>query len=146
MLDSSIPNDEININGYDIVRKNRNRNGGGVALYIRSVIDYKIGNDLMNEKLETITTEVCPSKAKSFFVWYRLPDTSIECFDWYENCIIDMDLENKESILMGNFNCDWSKLVINSAASHTVKIATLAKTYQFEQMIKEPTRVTATSI
>ena len=64
MLDSSIPNDEININGYDIVRKDRNRNGGGVALYIRNVIDYKIRNDLMNEKLETITTEVCPSKAK----------------------------------------------------------------------------------
>ena len=77
--------------------------------------------------------------------WYRPPDASIECFDWYENCIIDMDLENKESILMGDFNCDWSKLVINSAASHTVRMATLASTYQFEQIIKEPTRVTATS-
>ena len=42
MLDSSIPNDEININGYDIVRKDRNRNGGGVALYIRNVIDHKM--------------------------------------------------------------------------------------------------------
>ena len=39
----------------------------------------------------------------------------------------------------------WSKLVINSAASHTVRMATLASTYQFEQVIKEPTRVTATS-
>ena len=46
---------------------------------------------------------------------------------------------------MGDFNCDWSKLVINSAASHTVRMATLASTCQFEQMIKEPTRVTATS-
>ena len=56
MLDSSIPN--------DIVRKDRNRNGGGVALYIRNVIDYGIRNDFMNEKLETITIEVCSSKAK----------------------------------------------------------------------------------
>ena len=56
-----------------------------------------------------------------------------------------MDLENKESILMGDFNCDWSKLVINSAVSHTVRMATLASTYQFEQMIKGPPRVTATS-
>ena len=69
----------------------------------------------MNEKLETITIEVCPSKAKSFFVntWYRPPDASIECFDWYENCIIDMDLENKESILMGDFNCDWSLIYVS---------------------------------
>ena len=64
MLDSSMPNDEININGYDIVRKDRNRNDGGVALYIRNVIDYGIRNDFMNEKLETIMIEVCSSKAK----------------------------------------------------------------------------------
>ena len=73
MLDSSISNNKINISGYDVVRKDRNRNGGGVALYIRNVIDYKIRNDLMNEKLETITIEVCPPKGKSFFIntWYR---------------------------------------------------------------------------
>ena len=34
MLDSSISNNEINISGYEVVRKDRNRNGGGVALYI----------------------------------------------------------------------------------------------------------------
>ena len=56
-----------------------------------------------------------------------------------------MDLENKETILTGDFNCDWSRLVINNAVFHTVRMATLASTYQFEQMIKEPTRVTATS-
>ena len=103
MLDSTISNYEINISGYDIVRKDRNRNGGGVALYIRNVIDYKIRNDLMNENLETITIEVCPPKAKSFFVntWYRPPDASIECFEWYEECIINMDLENKRLFLWG---------------------------------------------
>jgi hypothetical protein len=90
MLDSTISNYEINISGYDIVRKDRNGNGGGVALYTRNVIDYKIRNDLMNENLETITIEVCPPKAKSFFVntWYRPPDASIECFEWYEECIM----------------------------------------------------------
>lgn len=45
---------------------------------------------------------------------------------------------------MGDYNCDWRKLV-NNAAYHTVRMATLSSTYQFEQMIKESTRVTATS-
>ena len=36
-LDDSILNSEIKISGYDIVRRDRNRNGGGVAMYIRSV-------------------------------------------------------------------------------------------------------------
>ena len=56
-----------------------------------------------------------------------------------------MDLENKETILIGDFNCDWSRLVINNAASHTVRMATLASIYQFDKMIEEPTRITATS-
>ena len=129
MLDSTISNDEINISGYDIVRNDRNRNGGGVALYIRNVIDYKIR--MIYENLETITIEVCPPKAKSFLVntWYRLPDASIESFEWYEECIINKDIENKETILMGDFNCDWSKLTNNSAASHTVRMAALSSTY-----------------
>jgi hypothetical protein len=39
-LDSYIYNSEVEIAGYDLIRKNRNRNGGGVAIYVRSVIPY----------------------------------------------------------------------------------------------------------
>ena len=35
-LDSSITNAEVNINGYSIIGNDRNRNGGGVACYIRN--------------------------------------------------------------------------------------------------------------
>ena len=37
-LDSCVLNGEIEITGYDIVRRDRNRSGGGVAMYIRSNI------------------------------------------------------------------------------------------------------------
>ena len=37
------------------------------------------------------------------------------------------------------------RLTNNNAASHTVRMAPLASTYQFEQIIKEPTQVTAAS-
>ena len=40
-LDSSIQNGEVSIPGYTLERKDRNRNGGGVALYIRDSINYK---------------------------------------------------------------------------------------------------------
>ena len=65
MLDSSISNDEISTSGhayiYDIVRKDRNLEVSRGTLHIRYEIDYKIGNDLMNE---TIMIEICTSKAK----------------------------------------------------------------------------------
>ena len=50
MLDLSVSNQEIKINGYDIVRKDRNRHGGGVAIYIRTSINFIIRDDLTDDK------------------------------------------------------------------------------------------------
>ena len=41
-LDSNISDNVIDLDGYDIVRKDRSRNGGGVCIYVRSSINYKI--------------------------------------------------------------------------------------------------------
>jgi hypothetical protein len=45
MLDSSISDHEIKINGYDIVRKDRNRHGGEVAIYLRNSLNYTVRDD-----------------------------------------------------------------------------------------------------
>ena len=37
-LDLNISDNMIDLNGYDIVRKDRSRNGGGVCIYLRSSI------------------------------------------------------------------------------------------------------------
>ena len=58
MLDNTISDQEIKIKGYDIVRKDRNRHGGGVAIYIRSTINYLDRDDLSDENIETITVEI----------------------------------------------------------------------------------------
>ena len=73
----------MNIRGYDIVRNDRNRNGGGVAIYIRSVINYQERHDLEDEHLESITVEISKPKSKPFLInaWYRPPDTP------FENCL-----------------------------------------------------------
>ena len=41
-----------------IVRRDRNRNGGGVAMYIRSCITFTNRNDLVPESLEQICVEI----------------------------------------------------------------------------------------
>jgi hypothetical protein len=35
-LDSSISDNQMYIDGYDIIRKDRSRSGGGVCMYLRS--------------------------------------------------------------------------------------------------------------
>ena len=47
-LDSSITNAEVNINGYSIIANDRNRNGGGVACYIRNDLCFDIENSFSN--------------------------------------------------------------------------------------------------
>ena len=41
-LDESFRNEELEIPDYDLVRKDRNRHGGGVCFYIRSELKYKV--------------------------------------------------------------------------------------------------------
>ena len=41
-LHKTIPDCQVDIEGYDILRRDRNRNGGGVALYIRQSLNYVI--------------------------------------------------------------------------------------------------------
>ena len=44
-LDDSFTDGEISISGYTIERKDRNRYGGGVALYVRENLSYTIRED-----------------------------------------------------------------------------------------------------
>ena len=78
-LDDKISDREVGIDGYDLLRKDRKRTGGGVAMYIRNSINYKIRLDIMPENLETITVEITKPRAKPFFIntWYRPPDISV---------------------------------------------------------------------
>ncbi len=52
-----------------------------------------------------------------------------------------MDAENKEIILIGDYNCNWDPDHSNISAQ-TGKLKDLATRYQFEQLIKGHTRIT----
>ena len=75
--DSFIPDFEVNISGYKIIRKDRNRNGGGVVIYIRENICFHDRNDLVSEKLEIICIEIERPHCKPFLIlaWYRPPSS-----------------------------------------------------------------------
>ena len=146
MLDDSIEDHEIDISGYNVFHKDRNRYGGGVAIYVRSTIDYKVRLDLMADNLETITVEIIKPKVKPFLIntWYRPPNSHFQLFDSYEEIVKNMDIENKEMVLVGDFNCDWSTESSNSNIQKN-RLADIANLFQLDQQINEPTRVTKTT-
>lgn len=143
-IDDLIPDTEINILGYNLIRNDRNRAGGGVVLYIRDSIPYTERRDLIPDRLEMICIEVNRPHSKSFLVstWYRPPNSDMELLDECDLFFSKCDSENKELLLAGDLNCDVIK---NSPDLHTRRLQFLCSLYQIEQLINEPTRVTETS-
>jgi exonuclease III len=75
-LDNTIKSSEVEIQGYDLVRPHdRNRNGGGVAIYVRNVIPFSERKSLIPENVEAICLEIKKPKSKPIIIstWYRPP-------------------------------------------------------------------------
>jgi exonuclease III len=145
-LDLSISDGLIHLDGYEVVRKDRSRNGGGVCIYLRSSINYKIRSDLIPPELEAVCLEITKPQSKPFIVTtiYRPPNANADFFDHLEKLIKQIDDENKEMYILGDLNCNLleEKALFNMA---TNKLNSLYELYQLSQLINEPTRVTMTT-
>jgi cellulose biosynthesis protein BcsQ len=138
-LDSNIARDTVGIQGYDMVDKHRNLEGGGVALYYRNTLNVINRTDLVPAEVEVVCLEVIKPKSKPMFVVsvYRPPNSSIELFEKIETLFQNLDNERKELILVGDLNCDFIK---NAANNQTKRLIDLINVFQLTQLIKEPTR------
>ena len=143
-IDSSIPDSEINIPSYKSIRKDRNRNGGGVVIYVREQISFRDRNDLVSDKLEMICIEIEHPHSKPFLLstWYRPPNSELNIINEYELFLFKCDIEYKEMITMGDLNCDLGKSPPDAC---TNRITSLNNLYQMVNFINEPNRVTETS-
>ena len=145
-LDANITDNIINLDGYDIVRKDRSRNGGEVCIYLRSSINYKVRNDLVPTELEAVCVEIIKPHSKPFLVTtvYRTLSALSEFFDHFKKLIKAVDNENKEMYILGDLNCNMLK-TNNDSNIPTKKIKPLYELYQLTQLIDEATRVTPTT-
>ena len=107
-IDSSISDTDIQIEGYRVVRRGRNKWGGGVALFIHeSISNYCILSDLMDNNLESLSIQIKLGNFKPFIITsVYLPDVSVDVFREVESLVRLLDKENKESIIIGDTNCD----------------------------------------
>ena len=85
-------------------------------------MNYTVWDDLAQESLEAITLEISKPKSKPFLInsWYRPPDSALELLNIYEDLITRMDSENKEVVLICDFNCDWIRLINNRSNAQTI--------------------------
>ena len=141
LIDESIPDNEISIPDYNLIRKDRNRAGGSVVFYIRDNIPFSDRKDLVPSSLEMVCAEINRPHSKSFLLctWYRPPNSDMDPFNECEIFFQRCDAHSRELILVGDLNCDVSKVSLDP---HTRQLTFLCSLYQIVQLIDKPTRVT----
>ena len=120
-LDETISTDVVSIPGYELIFKNRNRMGGGVAIYYRSILNIKNRQDLIPANVEAVCLEVTRPKSKPILITsvYRPPNSQMELFNEIESLFQNLDNEHKEQIIVGDFNCD---LLQDNLKNHTKRL------------------------
>lgn len=136
-FDPSMTSAETSIDGYNLERRDRNRHGGGVCLYIRDDLTYNLRPDLCKPSQESIWVDILLQKTKPITVGcvYRPPDQS-NFLDTFQDSLATVDLVN-ELYILGDFNIDISR-----SSSLSGKYNNVLKLFGLSQLINEPTRIT----
>ena len=102
--DHTVPNSEVHFPGYDILRCDRNRNGGGVAYCIRKDLYFNTRN-LHWKEIENLAFDILLPKSKPITVgvFYR-PQNQAEFMDLMIERFSNLNLKHNEIYLLGDFN------------------------------------------
>ncbi len=108
-LDDSIDDSEISIPGYHSLRLDRNRHGGGIAIYISELFSFSIISKGPNS-LEFLS--VCVNLVSSnvgLSLLYRPPSSPVSFFDNLYSALDNLDIPLYSNFLLfGDFNIDIS--------------------------------------
>ena len=108
-LDHTVPDLEVNLPGYDILRCDRNRNGGGVPCYIRKDLCFNT-RALNCKEIENIVFDILLTKLKpiTIGVFYRPPNQA-NFMELIVKSFSLLNLKVNEIYLLGDFNINLSQ-------------------------------------
>ena len=95
--------------GYTLVRRDRNKKGGGVCVYLRDSLSFQRLHEFEEQNLELIALEIQKPNSKPFLftAWYRPPKLDSECFKYFELFLEKVEPKYKEIYLLGDLNCNF---------------------------------------
>ena len=141
--DDTVSDNELQLDDFDFIRKDRTRHGGGVIIYIKKQFGFQRLLDIECE-LEALWISVKMRDIKPLLicVLYRPPNSSDIFFDILStmlNKALDLD---GEVLVMGDFNCD---LLSGNLDSKNQTLVSIMDGSLLTQLIVSPTRVTMNS-
>ena len=111
--------------------------GGGVYVYIRDDLNFQRRTDLKSQFIEAVWIEIFTEHSRSILICITYRPIAYANFDNAFNDMLTIATnDDKEIILLGDLNCDYSKISDNRSLKDAIGFNGL------KQMINEPTRVT----
>ena len=104
-LDKTVLDGELKIDGYDLIRSDRNRHGGGVACYVKTERHYNVRGSSSPE-FEHIFIDILLPNSKPILIGilYRPPD-QLGFLDKVSSAIGDMgNFDEQEVYILGDLN------------------------------------------
>lgn len=89
-----------NINNYEIIRKDRNNRGGGVAIIINNEVDFEIIDSYDSFNLEIISIKVYVNNKEFIIICFYLPPNAT-----FPNEFFKKIEKEKNLIVAGDLNC-----------------------------------------
>ena len=138
-LTSDYDNSMFSIPGYNFIRKDRAARGGGVGIYVKKYIKFKIIElDIVSNECEFISISFSIDNKNILFASiYRPPTSNIDSFvDWLED-IFGLTVPFYDYVIFtGDLNIDLFK-----HSAHKTKLEKLFDIFGVNQVIKDPTRI-----
>ena len=130
-----ISDNEICIAGYNVFRKDRNRHGGGVLLYIRDHLTAEVLPSYQSSNLEFLLIVIRHLGFKfCVSVFYRPPNSPILIFDTLFSALASLNISVfSHFVLLGDFSVN-----MNDTSHHLYhKVHSLLNYFKFTQVVSD---------
>lgn len=138
-LSSDVNDHELSLPGYDIIRKDRNRRGGGVCIFVNRNVKYSVIEDVSTEQVESIWIKANFGKDDfDIGVMYRPPSSDTTYYDCMLDQMEKIQSFNNRVILMGDLNFDY-KFGCDLGSNPVYNMEAM---FDMKQLVETPTRTT----
>ena len=100
----------VAVSNYQIFRRDRNRHGGGVVMYVHSCLTVDLHACVADIEFISICVTVSNYLSPKFCIalYYRPPSASVECFDCLSRNLYNLNPSSfNKFILVGDFNVNY---------------------------------------
>ena len=141
-LNDTFSDTELQLENYQLFRKDRKTNGGGLVLYVKENLRCSLREDMQVNDIEALWVEIKHESQKEFLLGYtyRPPSSHQKWTTDFEVVLEQVYTENKEIILLGDLN-----LNLLESNSHVHNWLQITESINLNQLVHTPTRVSETS-